>query len=197
MTTPSAARIGAKYQLGLRKNGAPILLRHIKRINGPTPIENPCSASALLVNGAFLAGASTISLRAASLEGFLRAGDVITIASTAYTVAADTAAASSNAIASISIAPALAADAADGDAAPVTFYGETALRATVSSYPIQLINGTTIQSQDLRMIVAAFDLKDPPQTEDQVVFNGTTYAVQSASPRYVGPTVVGWDIQVR
>lgn len=195
--TPDPARIRAIYKNGVAKNSAPITYRRITRLNDVTPGENPPSTAALLVNGASSSGATTISLKATPLTGFLRAGDKIRIGAQTYTVAANTAAAVADAIAVVTITPALVANTADGAAATATFIGSTSLRGTVSAYPIRLIDGSLIQARDLRIIIAAVDLPVDPQTEDDIIFAGETRKVISATPRYVQDVIAGWDIQVR
>lgn len=195
--TPDPARIRSIYKKSAAKNSAPIIYRRITRLNDVTPAENPPSTSSLLVNGATSSGATTISLKAATLTGYLRTGDKFTLGGVVYTVAADTAAAVANAIAVVTFSPALAANAANNAPASMTFVGQTSLRGTVSAYPIRLIDGTLIQSRDLRIIIAAADLPVDPQTEDDVTFAGEVRKVVNATPRYVKDVVAGWDIQVR
>ncbi len=75
----------------------------------------PIGGTLLLVNGAFAAGAASISLRATQLEGRLVTGCKFTIAgnATVYTTTGQTDAAS-GVLTAVGITPVLAANAADG-----------------------------------------------------------------------------------
>lgn len=78
------------------------------------------AATAVKVNGAVTAGATTLAIDGTTLTGKLVKGDVLTIGGKSYVVTEDTAEAASNAIAAVKVYPALPAIA---DNADVTLVG--------------------------------------------------------------------------
>jgi hypothetical protein len=143
-----------------------------------TVATSPLSASALLLNGAALAGAAAIGLRAAGLVGLLVANDSLLIGGASYRVTGGPYQPDgTGAIAGISITPALAAPASDGDAVAVTFSGtEYRIKGAVSGFSLFLINSSDsqIESGDFKVAIAQADLDAlgiQPTTKDEL-YNG-------------------------
>lgn len=97
------------------------------------------AATAVKVNGAVSAGATTLSIDGTALTGKLVKGDLLEIGGAYYTVTADSAEAASNAIANVAVYPALP-DLKDN--ADVTLVGDHTMR-TVNQ------QGETITDYDL------------------------------------------------
>lgn len=75
--------------------------------------EVDAAASALKVDGAVTVGSSTLALKATTLTGKMKKGDLLTIGSKTYTVTADSASAVSNKIAEVAVYPPMAACSGD------------------------------------------------------------------------------------
>ncbi len=77
-------------------------------------------------------------------------------------------------------------------------YHEVAVRGHLTSYRSNEIIGLVKQG-DARVTIGPDlgPITPPLRAADQLVVDGRTWAVQGATPRYSGATLVGWELHVR
>lgn len=113
VSTQMRGSLGTKFGLEISANQ-----------NVPTRVSGTSTATALTMNGASVAGATSIGLKAGAVTGSLVAGDIIKISgdTQAYAIQ-NTVAAAGNAFAAVSIFPPLKLAVADNTAVTLTMIG--------------------------------------------------------------------------
>lgn len=193
---------GAQAQRLVARRPHLLTYRRITRTSGPTPAVNPPNlAGSVTVSGNTAQGAPTITLAVTKVNGngFLKAGDTFTIAgdTTVYTVGTDTQN-SGNSFPNVPISPVLARAAADGAAVALTFAADTrSVPAAMASYPLGIINGTSIIMGDQRVIIAALDLPGITPVNGDVVIDGAVQRVIKNVNSLDSSVSVAWDLQAR
>lgn len=61
----------------------------------------------------------------------------------------------------------------------------------------RMIDGDTIETSDVQVVLPSLDLTFTPKTGDKVVIDSTNYRVEGVTPLDVGALVVGYEIQLR
>lgn len=183
----------------VKRRAQAITYRRVTRLTGPQPAVNPPSDESLLVNGVTALGATTIALRAPAVTGFLKAGDKFSIAGNAqvYTVG-NQVSASNGVFSGVAISPALVAQAADGAAVTPTWAADTAIVCAALSYPLHLVDGTSIIQGDLQIVVAALDLAFDPAVGDVLIMSdGRRRKIVSVTSADPGDYTAFWSLQAR
>jgi hypothetical protein len=175
-----------------------ITYRRITRLDGPYAAQNPPRVQgALAVSGGQEAGAATLAIRAARLQGRVVPGDQLILAGVTYLVTGQVADTGTNVIIA-PIAPALAAPASDGAAVTARWAGERRIPARQQDYGQRLIDGQMILVGDQKITLAAQDLAADPAPQDQVTLpDGTLLTVVAAFPARLDGEPITWDLQVR
>ncbi len=77
-------------------------------------------------------------------------------------------------------------------------YAEATVQGHLTSYRPNEIAGLVKQG-DARVTIGPSigPIAPPLRAADQLVVDGRTWAVQGATPRYSGGTLVGWELHVR
>ncbi len=152
------------YQLRqlIYARGEPVKFIERTTLAGSNPAPNHPTVENLEVNGATIAGSSSISFRAAILTGRLISGDQFVIAgdSTIYTVSAQAISPpTADVVSGVTFTPNLAHNAADGAAVTLTPVAVVNVpMALVTHYPPTAVNGGSILQTDRRVRVLASDL---------------------------------------
>ncbi len=183
----------------------PAILRRATKTTGPNPVPAPPIYVNAVVGGATEAGSNTISISAAAANGSLVAGDQIMISNITYTVTAPVAASldlSAPGFANVPVTPVVPALIAAGLPVAFNFLLDQAVYINVTAYSQGLVDGTVIQSADLMMTLAVWDLLSgtpitPPNPTDQIIFNGTAYSIVSITPKIALGGVIGYSVQAR
>lgn len=192
-----------RYADALQRRGSQVVLRQISYINGATP--NPPILSAPVLDGAVLAGASQIAIRADAADGRLVAGDMLAIdgqrpiAVTADVSARDLGADPANPIIPgfdlVSLASPLGAPAADGAVIVPAWAADQTVWIVESSFSLRHTN-EQILAGDLSITLAAFGV-DRPNLIDQLLIEGFTRSIINVARSVVRGQTVAWSIQAR
>ena len=86
-------------------------------------------------------------------------------------------------------------DPVSGTTTGATSTDTTIKVAPPSSFDIKEVNGTSIQTGDVKVSVAALDYV--PDISQTVTFDSNTYNIISVSPVYSGDAVAKYDCQLR
>lgn len=78
---------------------------------------------------------------------------------------------------------------------PVTTW--TVKSAPPFSYAEQMVNGNTVQADDLRLLIAGSGQSFVPTTTQQVAFDSKTFRIVAVRPYYSGDDIAAWEVQVR
>lgn len=205
-TLANSMAYGLRQLLSIQ--GGAITFRHRTTLSGGNPSPNPPIYIAPIVNGATLAGASTIDFsvdytQGGVFTGRLIAGDTFEVAGdpTIYTVTADTVSPStSDTLTTVPFTPVLALNAADGAAVTFGFAADTPnIPALITDYPSRLIDGSSIQEKDHQIRFLASDLVGvEPLAGDQIILPGGDIAeVIAVSHMEVQGSHYGWSVHVR
>ena len=158
-----------------------VTLRQRHSLRDPSTGSVPTT---LAVAGLTAVGSGVIDLDATYLEGSLIPGITFTIAgdATSYT-AENTVEAGSNVLSGVAFVPPLATQAADDAVVTlVSTTADTTVKAAVSRFVDEVIDGTRIMAGDRLVILDVKDLSVEVDTETQVVANGTVYQIQDVLP---------------
>jgi hypothetical protein len=86
-------------------------------------------------------------------------------------------------------------DPATGGAALTNF--DFPLKAVVGPAGRELVNGSWIERDGLRLTIAAEGLPAYPAPNDRVAFNGLSYLVERVAPVYAASLVASYDLTVK
>jgi hypothetical protein len=190
-----AQLFGGRYNVA-----TPVVLRQITRSSGPIPYLNPPTLVDAVLESALVAGSVTVSLNAAVASGQFIPGDVLLISGAALTVAA-------NSPARFGVTPgfdniALAAPCPiavpAGSAVSATFAADTSISAVINGFPLQAINGSSVEQNDLMIRIANYPVQITPEIGDQIILpSGQAVGVVARTPAYVGGSIIAWSVQAR
>lgn len=192
------SRIKSRVKHLARKTGTSIIYRKIDRTSGPNPSVNPATADAAQTVGAASAGASSLTITATALRGYVVPGDRIIISGhpTAYTIT-NTVTASGNTLTGVTFTPVLASPVSGGTAITFGWLNDTTILARISSKPIFNKGDTLVQDGDLSVIVPALSIAFPPRQVDKLIIAGVAHTIVSSTPGYARNEVAIWTIQAR
>ena len=186
-----------RYQTLMLARGGPITLRAFSELAGPDPSPNPARLSALVVDGAHTAGATTLHLKAAAIGGRFIAGDSFLAGTTFLAKAASQVIPTNNACA-VPLAAGLTQSLADGAAIAVTWAADKTIQAQAMPVSLRLVDGEMIQQRDLMVTVAANDLPGPPQPQWRIIMpDGDERSIVSIRPAAVDGIPVSYSFQAR
>lgn len=205
MPTPAKVTWALNHYGRLMRQGqARVKLRTVTRSSGPNPKQNPALVVGGVVDGAHLAGATTLALRGTTLRGRFLLGDIVQIGSLTATVAAPGASDNDLHRITLPLSAGLSAPLNDGAAVTAIFWAaDRSLPAKVEAFPLNLIDGEMVLAGDLRIMVAAKDCgATPPRPQDTVMvsLNGAAeepYTVQAVIPAMEETYAVAYTLQVR
>lgn len=183
----------------LSQVGKSAVYRHVTFSQGSTPAPNPPSRCfGLVVDGNASAGATQISFRADSLHGRFIPGDNFRIAgdTTTYTVTNEVAA-SANRVVNLPFSPSLVVAANDGAAVTPIWSAEKPIKIRLADYPLRLVDGTHIQTADVRVAIPGSALSTAPVPGDKIIVDGVERTVIHVSPQYIANSVGIWWLQAR
>ena len=191
----------------INEQGGLITYRRRTTISGANPAPSPPTYVAPVVNGATLAGASSINFgvdltQGGVFTGRLIAGDTFQVAgdATTYTVTGQVVSPSnSDTLTGVPFTPNLARNAANGAAVTFAFVADTPnVSALITDYPARLIDGQTITEKDHRVRMLASALAFDPQIGDIVILtSGEVAAVMNVSHLEIQGQHYGWALRVR
>lgn len=192
----------------INEQGGLVTFRHVTTLAGANPAPNPPTYIAAVVNGATLAGASAINVRVDLTQGGVFTGrvvanDTFTIAgdSTVYTISGQVISPSGNdTLTAVPFTPNLARNAADGAAITFAWSADiTNILASITTYPVHLINGTTIETGDrqVRMMASSISGITPKNGDMVITPDGIIYKVVRPKQLEIDGVVYGWSLQVR
>ena len=75
--------------------------------------------------------------------------------------------------------------------------GEYPITVVVEVYAFREIDGTRIQRDDLKVLLAKGSLTVEPKTTDRLLIGGVEYAIMDVRPENPGGTLLMWTIQAR
>jgi hypothetical protein len=162
----------------IKENGCPVTVRNVTTLSGPVPAPNPPSVAGLVVSGAVSVGAASVSLRATRATGRLVTGDVLKFGADpqGHTVTAPVIAAS-NGFTAVPIAPPLAVAVTDGESVAATYSADTVLTGFVTSYPARQVNGTSIQTGDIKVRLLGSAVTTALAVTDKVFVGANSYSI--------------------
>ena len=184
----------------IRRRGTQITLRRVTTSAAPELLPNPPTLNDPSMDGATLAGATTIAFSATEARGRMLAGDKLTIERVIYRVTATIESRDLDELApgfdAVTISPALRANVADGAVITPKWAADETINAVIQSYPRRLIDGTMIQARDLQVVIAAHNLTAPTET-DKLIIDGDIRSIVMVVPAYARGVIMKWDIQAR
>jgi len=80
---------------------------------------------------------------------------------------------------------------------PTVTYSDHAVMVTTSAYQQREIDGTRVRQDDVKVMLAKGVLTIAPETKDQLVIDGATYAIMDVRPTQPGGSVVVYEVQAR
>ena len=126
-------------------------------------------------------------------DTFLNVGNVHTITNAVAPVAGTAT--------GVTFTPPLITAMASGYAVTVTHNTDSPVKCLIGGYDKTLVNGSTIQVSDLRVVMATKTTGGAtlptPKTTDKLIFDGMAPAIVSVRPEYAGDTIAVWEIQAR
>jgi hypothetical protein len=191
--------------MAARRRGTMITLRRAQTTGGPNPLQIPPIVENPEIAAAQAIGDTVLSIGAATANGALVPGDLITVDGNTYTVQTQTASTafgvSPAGFFSVPISPALSTAVSPGDAVTLSFSADQDFYANINSYALQQVN-EVIQAADLQILLPAWDtitasLITQPQETDKIVFNGQVLSIISCLPQFIQGQVVTYRIQAR
>ena len=101
----------------------------------------------------------------------------------------------------VTFTPPLITAMASGYTVTVTHNTDSPVKCLIGGYDKTLVNGSTIQVSDLRVVMATKTTGGAtlptPKTTDKLIFDGMAPAIVSVRPEYAGDTIAVWEIQAR
>ena len=187
---------------GYQRRGDAFILRRISKINGLLP--NPPILSGAALDGAVIAGARQLSIRADVATGRIVAGDKIILSGRILEVATDTAARAISQDPAVVAVPgftnvplvrALPISAADGAVLDFAWKGDSEIKGRVEAFDTS-IGANGIIAGDLGVTIPSYGI-DPPTIIDELLIDGRIRSIQSITPVLARGVAVTWHVHAR
>jgi hypothetical protein len=193
------------FKQWVRRQGSLVTIRRITRAAGPAAAVNPPAYTNVVIDGAHVAGATSLRLRADRLVGRFIVGDIIQVANLPLmAVAAETVVPETMAAVTLPLRAALTTGLADGLAVQTfAFAADQQVKAVISAFPRRITDGEMIKGTDLQVTLAAMDVGKAPEPQDVIrlaAYDGDTvrdHVVVQALVSAVNGFPVSMQVQVR
>jgi hypothetical protein len=193
-----------RYADAMRRRGFQMVLRRLTYVAGGAP--NPPILSGAVLDGAVLAGATTITIRADQADGRLLAGDTLTIAGATVAIAAmvtarpagpDPAVPVTPGFDAVALATPLVAGAADGTPLILAWSADDLVWVTEAAFSLTLASDQ-ILAGDLHITMAAFGVAEPSHL-DQLIAADRSFvrSIVTVGRAMARGQTVAWQIQAR
>ncbi len=201
MSQTMNTRLQLAVQAAMQRRGTQVTLRPISKTGTPARPNPPTLVSPVMANQGNI-GDIALNISAASAYGQINAGDILTIAGQALTVAANVTSqpniATQAGFSGVTFTPALTAAIAAGTAIVPTWQADLKVWAAVNSFPQNLVDNELILASDLSIRFPAIAGFDPAVTWQVIVSDPNLIkTIIGLTPIYAWGTVQEWVAQAR